>query len=154
MLAKCFDEQKASYEFLRLFSSKTEKLSNVDTRFVLESNEYIITINIEENECYASVTLERKKDKKVFYAFADYSFLQNSTDIFDVLGTINKDYYYQEIRKCLKQKFSKRNLKEVRMVTLIYSLLEAFILKIKGQYNESFDIVFAQKTNYLLSNDD
>ncbi|NLO42003.1 MAG: hypothetical protein GX109_03100 [Bacteroidales bacterium] len=132
MLAKCFDEQKASYEFLRLFSSKTEKLSNVDTRFVLESNEYIITINIEENECYASVTLERKKDKKVFYAFADYSFLQNSTDIFDVLGTINKDYYYQEIRKCLKQKFSKRNLKEVRMVTLIYSLLEAFILKIKG----------------------
>lgn len=130
MLAKIFDAQKALHSYFKTFSSKIEILSNIQTCFVLENNDYIIKINIEENEIYASIILERKKDKKVYYALSDYSFLPNATDIFCILTSINKNEYYQEIRDCLKQKSNKNNSKEISLVMLIYKLLETFILEI------------------------
>lgn len=130
MLSKIFDEQKVLHGYFRTFSSRIEIMSNIQTCFVLENNEYIIKIDIEENESYASVILERKSDNKVYYALSDYSFLQNSTDMFCILTSIDKNEYYQEMRDCLKQKSNKNNSKEIRLVMLIYKLLEAFILEI------------------------
>ena len=125
-LAKMLCEQKDLYNILSTFSSKIEDVTYIFRRVILENNDFIIEINLEDYETYASVVLKRKKDKRTYYALADYSYLSNATEMFDLLKNIDKDQYYQEVKECLKQK----NSKEERLVSLIYRLLEIFLLEI------------------------
>jgi hypothetical protein len=130
LLSQVFYEYKENVGLLRNYIIKVENISNIHSLVLIENEENSIKLDIEENEGYVSVLFERKFDKSIYYALSDYSYIKESKDIFDVLNnSISKDVFYQEIRECIKnqKKAGKRYIYQIKLVGLIYGLIEEFL---------------------------
>lgn len=141
LLSDVFYEYKESFEFLKGYTIKIENVTNILNYVSIENEENMIKIAIEENEGYASVLIERKISKLFYYALSDYSYIEGAKSIFDVLNnSINKDDFYKEIKECLKnqKKIGKRNVFQIKLVKLIYGLIEEFIkMWLNSDYNQT-----------------
>jgi hypothetical protein len=127
MLTDVFRENKDSFPILKEFTLRVDNVSFIHNHIVLENRSYIATISVEETETYAGMTVERKRDKEIFYALSDYSYLKDATYMFHVLRGLDEKEFRENVVKCLKGKNQKR--KELEFVRLVYRLLETFLME-------------------------
>jgi len=130
LLSQIFIDYKNKIELLKNYTLVYKFVSNTHSHIIFENEENIITLDIEENEGYVSILFERKTNQMIYYALSDYSYLKGAKNVFDVLSNSDeKDLFYQEVNNCVKnqKKIGKRNIYQIKLVKLIYELIEKFI---------------------------